>query len=247
MRRILGVCAGLFLLTACGEPKDSSIVDLPPENDPLTEEPPPSDPQGDLSDGSPGASADNPHFFFLPPIMASPTYSGVAEEGLDPVVSVCPLGAWAEEEEACPTGSVLASFFKGALEEEDRLTEYPGLGYGVVWDTRLHPAEPGTVYRVSVSVVGQLVGYVDVLAFQGDASCEEGQLTRPECLTRPYNPIEGYAAFYHRGSLEIAFRIEEGAIESEYCDATGLEDCDVATKEPRSREASSATKSGASP
>ncbi len=229
MRRILGVCLGLLILGGCNEPRDSSLVD--PTNEeapPPEEEDSPPGTSNDLYDGSPGASTDNPYFFFLPPLVETPGYSGVAEAGLEPVVSICPLGSWDSEAERCDPESTVASFSARSANPEDRVVETSGLGYSVTWNTRNYPAQPERIYRVSVSVVGQLIGYVDVLAFLGDESCDEEGRGQRECEPRAYDPTVGYAAFYHRAFLEIGFRIEEGAIESEYCDPTGVEDCDVA-------------------
>ncbi len=228
MRRFWVTSLGLLALVGCGDTPESSIID------PVIEEAPPPDEPGtplpgtpDLFDGNTGASLDNPFFYFLPPLISGSIYSGVAEEGLQPVVSVCPVAEWELEDEACSPGEEIARFSVNSKEAEDRIEETPGLGYRVTWNTSTYPALPGMVYRVSVSVIGKLIGYVDVLAFQGDTSCETDSRGQRECETRPYDPAQGHAAFYHRGSLDIAFRIEEGAIESEYCDPTNLEDCDV--------------------
>src|SRR5262245_40727240 len=42
---------------------------------------------------SDGAHAGNTGFYFLPPLVANPTYTGVFDAGLSPEVQICRLGA----------------------------------------------------------------------------------------------------------------------------------------------------------
>src|SRR5207253_3177975 len=44
-----------------------------------------------ISDGAHGSG--NAHFFFLPPLVSSPTFSGAFDPTISPVVTVCQLSA----------------------------------------------------------------------------------------------------------------------------------------------------------
>ena len=45
----------------------------------------------DFSDGR--STGGNPHFFFLPPLVSQPTFSGVFNSQIQPVVDICQLNA----------------------------------------------------------------------------------------------------------------------------------------------------------
>src|SRR5688500_20337742 len=51
----------------------------------------PEESQGPLTSISDGARGGNGHFYFLPPLVAAPTYSGTFAPGLSPTVQVCAL------------------------------------------------------------------------------------------------------------------------------------------------------------
>jgi len=229
MRRFLGLGFGaLFLLSGCESHPSSSI--LPPSDEegaPQEESDSQIPGQEDPFQDGAGISADNPHFFFLSPLVEGASYSGVAEGGLDVEVAICPRGSWDDDREACLPGEEVAVFDTQGGDPGDRVLETLDSEYRVVWDTQSHPAQAGQIYRIVVSVMGQAMGWVDVLAFEDAKSCENGGRGERGCEALPYDPLRGYAAFPYLGTLKIAFRVEEGGVESEFCDSEGVEDCDV--------------------
>lgn len=216
MRRAGGLVflfLGLLLTVGCSEEHETALVQTPVDNG----EGLPSSTSSDLYDATSGAEGANPHFYFLSPIAKStPAYDGIQDDSLEPVVTVCPFGSWNGATEECSLGQEVAVFSMDASDPDDRINLDPGTKFNVVWQTSDHPATAGETYRIAVSVVGQLLGYVDVTAFDQSE------------YTSHHNTAEGVIALSANGSLNITFRIEDGALESEYCDPDNLEDCDVA-------------------
>ncbi|HEX4627465.1 MAG TPA: hypothetical protein VH137_01640, partial [Gemmatimonadales bacterium] len=107
----------------------------------------PSRPSFALFDGSNGG---NEHFFFLPPIVAQPSFSGTFNPQLAPVVQICMLDS--------PTQTCVAnsSFSPGAVQLD------PTGHYQVNWDTGLSPLVLGGTYRITVLVATIPLGFVDV-------------------------------------------------------------------------------------
>mgnify|MGYP006277675279 CR=1 FL=1 len=200
-------------LVGCGEGRESGLVEV--SSDEGRSLSPASSPN--IYDGTSGAEGANPHFFFLPPVAPSmPSYSGTADDGLEPVVTVCPLAAWDAAEEACVAGEDVAVFSMDAPHPRDRIVVEPGSSYHALWRTRHHPVTAGETYRIGVSVVDRSLGYVDVVAYGRKG------------FSGFHNTAPGVIAISDQGTLNIAFRIEDGALEAEYCDAAEVEDCDVA-------------------
>ncbi|MFO8174029.1 MAG: filamin/ABP280 repeat domain-containing protein [Longimicrobiales bacterium] len=214
MRRAPGPVFWLFglLLAGCGETHETALVQAPLEGG----EHQPS-PSSDIFDGASGAVGANPHFFFLSPIAeTSPEYSGIQDDRLEPVVTVCPFEAWNSATEECALGQETAVFTMDASDPKEQVVLDPGSKFNVVWKTSSHPAQAGETYRVSVAVTGQVLGYADVTAFNQDV------------YSGYHNTESGVIAISDNGDLNITFRIEEGALEAEYCDPDSVEDCDVA-------------------
>jgi len=216
MRRVpeLGlVFLTLLLFTGCGETHETALVQPQIEEGASI----PGSTASEIFDGTSNSQGANPHFFFLSPIAENnPTYSGIQDDALEPVVTVCPFDSWNGALEECAPEDVVAVFSMDASDPDDQISLEPGDKYSVVWQTKDHPATAGTTYRISVDVAGQTLGYADVTAF--DQTTYSGH----------HNTAPGVIAFSDNGSLNITFRIEEGALEAEYCDPENLEDCDVA-------------------
>jgi hypothetical protein len=230
MRRILGGIAfgiGAFALASCSDGSDSFVPENPGQEADLT--------QGVLADMVDGSTEEgiaqggNPFFFFLSPLVENPEYSGVADDGLTPVVTVC---NWDVPAKACvdpgPGVPDPAVFSMDADDSDFGVDVIPGLGYSAVWHTNAYPAPEGQIFGITVSVVGEVLGWLEVKAY--------GQ--------QEYNSYknsgdpDGFTVISTNGSANIKFRIENLALEHIYCEPTGIEDCDVAvlTYDPNSVE-----------
>ncbi len=227
MRRILGLFAGMLLLASCTESNDPYLVDSP-ESDgaPLAA-------ASEIFDGSSGDPEANPFFFFLPDIAESePVDPGVPETGLSSKVTVCPLAAWDELEETCPSPLVTFSpdpddFGTGVVESS------PG-DYAVPLKPGDYPYQAGEIFRVSVDVSGQVLGWADLKAYDRLLVCDDDaddsdNWDQGNCFygSLPRVDGEGYVVLPTFENFNIAFRIAEGALEAEYCDLANIEDCDV--------------------
>jgi hypothetical protein len=213
MRRITTAFFSFLVLAACSEATESPVS----QGTHGIETSLPASSAGDIFDGTSGAPGANPHFFFFNPVAENtPNYSGIADDSLEPVVTVCPMGAWNTATEECTPGQETAVFSADASDPDDQVQLDSGTKYHVVWRTNDHPAQAGESYRIAVSVVGNVLGYADVTAFDNVT------------FSGHHNTQDGVIAISDNASLNIAFRIEEGALEAEYCDAGNLEDCDVA-------------------
>ncbi len=215
MRRLLGVTAGILLLVGCNDLPNQPDLDVPGGSGT-----PSLGTSSEIVDASTGAPGANPHFYWLSPVAdKNPDYSGVADDNLRPVVTVC-SGTWDTNTETC--SDTLALFSMDAADPDDQITLDPGVKYSVVWKTSTHPVQDLHAYNISVSVMDRVLGWVDVRAYD-QQTYNSFQHTDPE----------GYVAISDNGSLNIKFRIEEGALESEFCDTSGIEDCDVAIIDPQ--------------
>lgn len=92
-----------------------------------------------ISDGSHGGNA---QFFFLPPMVASPSYSGTFDAGRTPVVRIT--------EEGVPLVELTATIPAGAEH------------YQVNWHTQDFELDPAKNYRITVLVGNSILGFADV-------------------------------------------------------------------------------------
>jgi hypothetical protein len=113
-----------------------------------------------IQDGGHGGNA---HFFFLPPLVPRPNYSGTPDGTLEPEVTVCELTSGG----SC--GPILVRFTTapgGTILDQVRYDRFTG-SYYVVWDTRKCLAgpcalDPAKRYRLKVSVAGAELGWADL-------------------------------------------------------------------------------------
>ncbi|HEX8695032.1 MAG TPA: Ig-like domain-containing protein [Longimicrobium sp.] len=134
-----------------------------------------------------------PGFYFLPPLVPAPSFSGTFDPALSPTVVVCELSGT-----SC--GSTVATF-----------TTSSGLGgqvvqvspaeelYKVNWHTNLSNLDPAKTYRISVYVGTFLLGYADV-----DVVSSGKELKNVD--TQQYIPL------VDDKTLPIKFRIETGIV-----------------------------------
>lgn len=99
-----------------------------------------------------GAHGGNPYFFFLPPIVPQPEYSGIFDPHQFPVVEICLLGGSECE-------SHLTSFVTGSGAQDIRVEEDEEI-YIVNWNTRAHGLSTEQRYRVSVRIGELELGYI---------------------------------------------------------------------------------------
>ncbi len=208
MRRLLACTVGFLLLASCTEVSDPSILD----DQPVEEEGLSLPATFEIFDGTSGSAGANPHFFFLPPLApTTPAFAGVAVVDEEPTVTVCHFESWDDTAETC--GSALVTFSTEPDQFGNAIVVGPGGKYRVRWDTDEYEVDARDRFRVSVSLGVQALGWVDVKAYKKTNS-------------RHFDP-QGNIALSTTGELNIVFRIEEGALEHEYCDVSGIEDCDV--------------------
>ena len=215
MRRYLGAFLGTLLLFGC-----SDITESPVGTDNETSGIPAVSTASEVYDGR--SDDGNPHFFFLSPLVEDPVYSGVADISLKPAVTVCNITdmPWDPRATECPEAHVVAVFSLDAADPDDQLS-VGDESYSVVWKTDRYPAPEGETFRIAVAIVGRTLGWLDARSYPPSAFASfKG--TDPE----------GNVAISSNGSANIKFRIEDGALEAEYCDTSGIQDCDVLVLDP---------------
>jgi len=169
MPRALVVCLALASLVSCREQPSVTSPRRPAI-------------AAALLDGGQGG---NPHFFFLPPLVAQPSFSGVLNPHLAPLVQICTLtsaGACDPTSAPLDPGPVLLR----------------GDHYEVIWHARAAGVAPARTYRVQVFAGGELLGFIDTQVDRtGGVATSAGGV------------IVGRG---DRGTLPIKFRIEHGAL-----------------------------------
>ena len=141
MKPVVALAAALAVCVAC---RDQHPITSPPR------------PSADFSDGS--VSGGNAHFFFLPPLVAQPSFSGTFNPNLRPVVEICQLDV---DVNSIPIGcNGIASIINPGIVQLDLLDQL----YQVNWSTLLPPIDPSKFYRVQVRVApgGTVLGFADL-------------------------------------------------------------------------------------
>jgi hypothetical protein len=146
-------------------------------------------PGSHLISGTASAGVDG--FYFLPPMLEQPSYSGSFDPNLSPVVEIC-----AGSDCTVPHASFDMSGGKGA--ERVRLDEGDE-HYLVTWNTRTTGVEAGQTYRVRVRAGDLVLGSADVKVVQNNQQAKS------------VDPSQ-YIALVAGRTLPIRFRIEEGII-----------------------------------
>lgn len=203
MRRILSAGLVLLAVAGCGDLVTNELDDTAPPDDGST--------SSDISDANNGG---NDHFYWLPPVVRRPRYSGVPAADVSPSVEICLLDRQAL---VCEPGEpLLARFVMDGAPVWDRVYQGWGGNYWVTWRRRVFTPEQDESYRISVKVEDLELGFFDIEVRRGG---------RWWNLTRN----DGFIGIADSGPFLFGFRIEEGALEQAFCDAAGqgLEDCDV--------------------
>jgi hypothetical protein len=95
-----------------------------------------------------------PGFYFLPPMVPQPSYSGTFDAGLTPRVEICELSGT-----SC--GANIATFAFGTGSSNVRLSA-ADQSYQVNWHTKDYNLNVATMYRISVYQGTFLLGFADV-------------------------------------------------------------------------------------
>jgi hypothetical protein len=133
-----------------------------------------------------GARGGNPEFYFLPPMVPAPSYSGTFDATQSPVVTICELAG-------TTCGTTVASF-SGSAVKLDLTAE----AYVAIWKTKDAGLDPTKTYRIQVLLGATVPGYADVVVLSN------GSQIRTVDKNQFVSVING-------GVLAIRFRIEAGA------------------------------------
>ncbi|HEU4452957.1 MAG TPA: Ig-like domain-containing protein, partial [Longimicrobium sp.] len=137
-------------------------------------------------------------FYFLPPLVKQPAFSGTFDAGLAPEVRVCRLTTAAPVQ--CVAGPPLASWTMSGGTGGAAVTVDAAAGrYEVAWDTKLSSLNVASFYRIVVLVGGVELGYADVDPVSSGSDLKN------------VNTNE-YIALKDGRTLPIAFRIETGTL-----------------------------------
>jgi len=142
----------------------------------------------DFSDGR--STGGNPHFFFLPPLVSQPTFSGVFNSQIQPVVDICQLNA-AGTDCADPGQHINP----GAV-----VIDAPQQ-YHVNWDTKQPAIDTSKFYRIQVfgSAGGLRLGFADMDPVANGSGLKNVNTSQ-------------YIGLIDGRTLPIKFRIEQGAL-----------------------------------
>ena len=141
-----------------------------------------------IFDGSNGGTEG---FYFLPPMVKSPSFSGTFDAGLSPVVEIF-------ETTACEILHAGFSMSEGEGSELVRIDE-KNEHYVVNWHTDQTGTQIGQTYRIRISVAGTILGHADVQIAENGKDAKN--ITDGEAI-----------ALVDGRTLPIKFRIEQGAV-----------------------------------
>lgn len=176
--RMLG-CVILVAFLAC----DNAQVPVGPEV---------SGPALQILDGA--HNGGNEHFFFLPPMVSQPAYSGQFDGTLSPIVQVCELAG------ASCASPLVAEFGTNTGPGSETVRVVPEDEHYIVnLHSRRFNLQPTKVYRVAVLVAGTELGHADVRV-----------LASPRETATVDN--SQFVTLVNGRTLPIKFRIEEGAV-----------------------------------
>jgi len=150
--------------------------------------------------GGDGMTGGNPNFFFLPPLVPSPDYSGTFDATLLPYLRVQVSGYWDSDAEATCKADPDYDFGSQAGLAVDPVTE----SYSYGWNTP-KSLKRDKVYRICVALAlpgnTLILGYRDIMPTQGGGSVAEDPVYK----------------FNLGSNLAIKFRVEEGVLNGALC------------------------------
>lgn len=191
---------GALLVVACSE------SDSPTSPDSLS-------PLFSISDGTHG-QVRNPHFYFLPPMVANPATAGTFDGTFEPVVEICELDG-----EDCAAAALTASFSLTTGIGSEVIGVEPD-HYHVDWHTDLSSLDATKTYRIVVKVAMQVLGHADVDVVNSGKDLKNVDTGE-------------FIALKDGRTLPIKFRIEEGALgRIAFAQAGGTEPRGIYTMKP---------------
>jgi len=153
-----------------------------------------------VADGSVfGGQAGNEHFFFLPPLVPSPDYSGTFDASLLPYLSIRVAGPFANDLAAtCESPSWTFGQAEGLSAGADQ--------YSFGWKTGDYALQQDQVYRLCVALAVPnadviTLGFRDLSPASGGGSVAEDPVYR----------------FNNGSNLAVKFRVEEGVLSDAFC------------------------------
>jgi len=161
-------------------------------------------PSAQLMDGS---TSGNRHFWFLPPIVKQPSFSGVFNPALKPIVSICQLDVDPTQNNK-PIGCALN---KDPISPGPVTADLTGQQYSVNWDTKLSGLNPDLFYRIQVFGAP---GQTDPLGFADVDPVNNGSALKNVNTGEYIGLVDGR-------TLPIKFRIERGAFLPANCTDCG--------------------------
>jgi hypothetical protein len=132
-----------------------------------------------------------PGFYFLPPMVPAPSYSGTFDPALAPRVEICELSGT-----SC--GTLLATFNLGTGSDDVRV-DASAQSYIVNWHTANYNLDVSKFYRISVYVGSLRLGFADV-----DVVGTAKDLRNVD--------TQQYIALLDDRTLPVKFRIETGIV-----------------------------------
>lgn len=209
MRRMLLLIALTTPVLACG---DKGVTDLQAPNGATR-----------VIQDATTANGGNAAFFWLAPIMKTPSYSGVFNPLLKPKVEICALTQDVDAT-GSPTGdpycgSTLAEYTMASGTDGNTISvSTTDQHYKVNWQTKNYAIDPSTTYRVQVFLTtvpgSERLGFADVV-FAENMQAAKNLTTGDEIAL-----VDG-------STLPITFRIEEGV------SCNGETDCTEAVVGPQ--------------
>lgn len=137
-----------------------------------------------------------PGFYFLPPMVSNPSYSGEADPGVGASVDICELDAAATN---CAINQ--PSGFPIVFPHGAGGVEYGGSHYQVNWKTKDYQLDDSKYYRITIRVGDRELGFADVDVVDGG-----NQLRNVD--------TNEYIALKDGRTLPINFRVETGILGS---------------------------------
>jgi hypothetical protein len=150
-------------------------------------EPGPAGPAQTISDAAHAGAV--PGFYFLPPMVPNPSYSGTFDGGLQPRVEICEL--------AGPVCGPVIAQYTTTSGTGGTLVQVGSSSYQVNWHTNQFNLDPAKTYRISVYVDAFRLGFADV-----DVVNSGKELKNVD--------TQQYIALQDGRTLPIKFRIETG-------------------------------------
>ena len=156
----------------------------------------------------------NERFYFLPPLVPQPTFDGVFDGSLAPVVKIC------EWEDTSCAAAPLAVFTSTSGPDSETVRVVPEDEHYIVnWHTDRFDLDTQKLYRIRVFADGIELGYADV-----DVVNNERELRNVQ--------TDEFIALRDGRTLPIKFRIEFCALAEVRCDddnSCTVDTCDAAT------------------